>query len=145
MNNLIIILISLCLFSCKTKKNNSNDKEQDSITFKQKDILNVSVNNDSTIEIDTVLDIVSGLDEVANLEKRLNINGNKSIIILETPNTNFEYFLVQVGNSNGERFEPIYNFYITPKSHFIYFFDTLNDTIISLEDWRKTRNWLHSK
>jgi hypothetical protein len=139
-NNLIILLISLYLFSCETKKDGTNNEERDKITFIQKEILNVSDIN-STTEIDTVLNIISELNEVANLKKRHDINGNKSIIIVETPNVNFDYFWVQVGNSNKERFEPLYNFYVTPKNYFMYFLDTLNDTIISIEDWRKTRNW----
>ena len=140
-NNFIVILISLCLFSCETKKNDTNKEKHDSTTFKQEDILNVIIKNDNTIEADTVFNVICELNEVVNLEKRYNINGNKSVIIRETPNVNFDYFWVQVGNSNEERFEPLYNFYVTPKNYFIYFLDTQNDTIISLEDWRKTRNW----
>jgi len=145
MKNSIIILISLCLFSCGTKTNSTNGvaQDNDSLTLsKQQDTSNVSIATaDSVIEVDSVLNIISKLNEVVNLEKRYKISGGKTIMLSEYPNNNFNYFWVQVGISNEIRFETIYNFYLTPKNHFVFFYDTENDTIISLEDWRKARGW----
>jgi hypothetical protein len=102
---------------------------------------NIAMNNDSIAEIDTILEIVSKLPEVVKLEQRYNIDGNKSIILAECPNGDFNYFWVQVGVSTESRFETIYNFYLTPQNYLVYFYDTESDTIINLADWRKLNNW----
>jgi hypothetical protein len=136
MKKIIISLITLCLFACGTKGKNTNNKLQYNINERS-----IAMNNDSIVEIDTVLKIISELPEVIKLEQRYNIDGNKSIVLVECPNSNFNYFWVQVGVSTENRFEPIYNFYLTPKNHLIYFYDTENDTIITLADWQKLRTW----
>jgi hypothetical protein len=138
-----IILIFLGLCSCGTSVNNTKNTTKDSVVIKQRDIVNVvCADNDSVIAVDSVLNIIYELDEVVNLEKRYkNINGNKSIILSEYPNDDFNYFWVQVGFSNEIRFETIYNFYLTPKNYSVYFYNTENDTIIRLADWRELRGW----
>ena len=57
---------------------------------------------------------------------------------MQSPNKETDYFWIQVGFSTSYRFEPIYNFYVSPKNCNVFFYDTTNDSVIKVEDWRKS-------
>ncbi len=58
-------------------------------------------------------------------------------IINSTPTEKQPYYIVQVGESRPERFMTEYQFYVYPKKGMeVRFCDVINDTAISLSDWR---------
>ena len=89
------------------------------------------------LNVDKAMDIVSKLQEVIELERHYKVKGRKAIVLMQSPNKETPYFWIQVGFSTSYRFEPIYNFYVSPKKGSVFFYDTMTDSIIRIEDWRK--------
>ena len=128
-NIYIIPLLLLCtLMACCANGRERATPPQQTVNEKSNSI----TKDDSVAAINTALDIISKLEEVANLEKRYKINGKKAIILEMCPNKDFNYFWIQVGVSTTYRFEPIYNFYVAPKTYTVYFYNPQNDSIQSL-------------
>lgn len=130
------IAVYCILFACygkgvqlQTHYKRNNDAEKECST--------VPIVVDS-LEVDKVMDIVSKLKEVIELERYYKIKGRKAIILMQSPNKETDYFWIQVGFSTSYRFEPIYNFYVSPKNGNVFFYDTTNDSVIKIEDWRKS-------
>ena len=86
---------------------------------------------------DEAMNIVSKLKEVIELERYYKVKGRKAIVLMQSPNKETPYFWIQVGFSTSYRFEPIYNFYVSSKNGSVFFYDTMTDSIIKIEDWRK--------
>ena len=74
---------------------------------------------------------------VVELERHYKVKGRKAIVLMQSPNMDTPYFWIQVGFSTPYRFEPIYNFYVSQKNDSVFFYDTMTDSIIRIEDWRK--------
>ena len=81
--------------------------------------------------------LVSKLQEVIELERHYKVRGRKAIVLMQSPNMDTPYFWIQVGFSTPYRFELIYNFYVSQKNDSVFFYDTMTDSIIRIEDWRK--------
>jgi hypothetical protein len=87
--------------------------------------------------------IIKALPEVKGFNNRYNLkklNKNLNIVINERPDKTFPYYWVQVGVSDQYQFQPIYNFYVKDDSQ-VFFYDTINDSIITLKKWRETRGF----
>jgi hypothetical protein len=60
------------------------------------------------------------------------------LIIAKKPDKAEPYYWVQVGNNSGGRFIARYNFFVYKKKGLeVKFYDTMNDSIITLQEWRK--------
>jgi len=81
--------------------------------------------------------LVGKLQEVRELERDYKVKGRKAIVLMQSPDMDTPYFWIQVGFSTAYRFEPIYNFYVSPKKDSVFFYDTMTDSIVRIEDWRK--------
>ena len=75
--------------------------------------------------------------ELCRMGGDIRVEGRKAIVLMQSPNKETPYFWIQVGFSTSYRFEPIYNFYVSPKDSSVFFYDTMTDSIIKIEDWRK--------
>jgi len=64
-----------------------------------------------------------------------------SIIINKRPDKTFLYYWFQVGVDNGLRFQPVYNFYVNKRNLEIKYYNTFDDSIVSLKEWRIKRGW----
>lgn len=64
------------------------------------------------------------------------------VMIAESPKDSIKnYYWVKAGEDNGMIYVTHYNFYVYPDNNFeIKYFDPINDTLMSLEDWRKEEN-----
>jgi hypothetical protein len=78
---------------------------------------------------------IEAIPEVKNLSYKKD-SGKLSILIVQRPNNKFKFYWVQVGIIHSDRFEPIFNFYVRPRSFDIYYYDTTIDLIETLKDWR---------
>lgn len=61
------------------------------------------------------------------------------VMISQSPRDSIQnYYWVKAGEDNGTIYVTHYNFYVYPDNNFeIKYFDPINDTLMSLEDWRK--------
>lgn len=135
MKKLIFVYISIfcILFACHGKDIQSRHKNNND---SNKDCSSVSVVVDC-LEVGKVMGLVGKLQEVRELERDYKVKGRKAIVLMQSPNMDTPYFWIQVGFSTVYRFEPIYNFYVSPKKGSVFFYDTMTDSIIRIEDWRK--------
>lgn len=91
---------------------------------------------------DKIYDLVAALPEVEErgdyIEKHTNGVRHLRIWIYQTPKeTKRKYYWVKVGEDNGINFVSHFNFYVDSETYEIRFFDTVKNTVISLDDWRK--------
>lgn len=115
-------------------------------------ILKVSLCNGSYIPcfqksgIDTIMENrvyqkVSSLIEVKTYSNYIDSisKGEKGVTIITKtkPQNDKKYYWVQVGVNDGFRFTPNYNFYVYPDGMIVKFYDTINDKILNLDEWRK--------
>lgn len=144
MKKLIFVHISIfcILFACHGKDIQSRHKNNND---SNKDCSSVSVVVDC-LEVGKVMGLVGKLQEVRELERDYKVKGRKAIVLMQSPNMDTPYFWIQVGFSTSYRFEPIYNFYVSPKKGSVFFYDTMTDSIIRIEDWRKVaqKKWQHT-
>lgn len=95
-----------------------------------------------------IYDIISALPEVKErakyIEKETNGDRHLQIMIYKTQKElEREYYWVKAGEDNGTNFVTHFNFYVYPynKIRFeIKHYDTVNDSVIDLETWRKQPN-----
>jgi hypothetical protein len=71
------------------------------------------------------------------LEKQTEGKRHLQIWIADTPSIKQPYYYVQVGEDNGTNFVTHFNFYVYPDSMRIMYYDTQNDTELTLDKWRK--------
>ena len=95
----------------------------------------------STLE-QRICDIVYALPEVKEracyIKKETKGKRHLRIEITQTPKESDEkYYWVRVGEVNDIAFVTHFNFIVYPDNFKIKYYDTINDTIISLETWRK--------
>ena len=135
MKKLIFVHISIfcILFAYHGKGLQSRHKSNND---SNKDCRTASVVVDC-LEVDKVMGLVGKLQEVRELERDYKVKGRKAIVLMQSPKMDTPYFWIQVGFSTVYRFEPIYNFYVSPKNGSVFFYDTMTDSIIKIEDWRK--------
>lgn len=141
-----MICLMVVLFGISCKSNSTDKARNDSAMLTTKDTNNTTINeNISNIEKeDTLYSLIGTIDEVKKLIKKTNSkssNQKVSIIISKKPDSGFAYYWMQVGIDDATRFQPVYNFYIDPKSYAMHYYDTANDSIITLVQWRKLRGW----
>jgi hypothetical protein len=95
-------------------------------------------------EEEVVLEKVYKIPEVKKkdhfIDSLTNHKHGISMIILERPNENKLYYVVQVGYNNEIRFEPYYTFYVYKKNFTVKFYDPIPGEIITLKEWRKRNN-----
>lgn len=140
----IVIFFIVCQLSISCKSNSSNQISEDSsqihfaITSEKDKPVGQSSNDD------TLYALVGKISEVKNLIASTNKTSpdkKVSIMIAQRPDVKFVYYWMQVGIDDKTRFQPVYNFYINPKTYNVTFYDTAKDSVITIDKWRKTRNW----
>jgi hypothetical protein len=99
---------------------------------------------EDTILENKILNKIFNLPEVQAKQKFIdsltNHKSGVSAIIFKTPTQDSPYYWVQVGYNNSFRFEPYYNFYVYPQKGLeIKFLNTLNDSTMSLKEWRENK------
>lgn len=137
------IITLLVLISCHNSNTNSNTNLKDSL-IKQTNLNLISsrtkVNDVDSVKVDSIIyQKIESLEEVRKLEKVKSTDGNITIMIVQRPDSSFKYYWVQVGVSHPDRFQPIFNFYMTIEDYNILYYDPINDTLITIQDWRKKK------
>lgn len=132
--SLIIIVIS-CNQSSNTANTTSQDSTQGTTIPPQ-----AGISDDSTETL--VANIVFNLPEVkeraAYIEKQTDGKRHLKIWISQTTHqANSDYYQVNAGEDNGASLVAHFNFYIHKETFEVKYYDVVNDTIISIADWRK--------
>jgi hypothetical protein len=138
----IFITIALLSVSCKSNPNTQNNV--DSTKIQLPDTLAKLTNIEKSLGDDTLYALVGKIDEVKKLIETTNktsLDKKVSVMIAKRPDEKFPYYWVQVGVDDKNRFQPVYNFYVNPKTSDIKFYDTVNDSVITIDEWRKMRGW----
>ena len=134
-----IIFTFICLIHEGCNRNSTSYHTSKAPDISQnKDI----VNADSLAE-ERIYDTIYSLPEIKieanSIEEKSKGERHLSVLIYATPlETSGEYYWVKAGENNGTNFVSYFNFFVYPENFEIKFFDTLNDTIIDLETWRKS-------
>jgi len=95
-----------------------------------------------------VYKLILSLPEVARMARYIqeHTKGERhlEVMIAESPkDTIRNYYWVKAGEDNGINYVTHFNFYVFPDRNFeIRYFDTVRDTVLTLEDWR-TENKIH--
>ena len=142
-----IILSALFAASCDTHSASSGNGRKAMRMAITADTPKVNVSNenmassaDTTVsETDSI--VYSKIEELPEVNKiremKMKEGDRVSLSIAEKPGVDFIYYWVQVGLMHPERFEPLLNFYVTPDKFEVLYFDTTNDTTMTLKQWRK--------
>jgi len=93
-----------------------------------------------TIE-DRIIDTVFKIKEVkqmSNLIKKES-KGKHHLLLFTNgePSKETPYYWIKVWEDNGVTTVTIFDFFVYPKTFKIEYYDTVNDTAISLEEWRR--------
>lgn len=148
----ILLVLLSCFFCLSASKSKSRNEPPSTIGKRQKENHILPKKIDDTIKNtitvyqgeDTLYNIVGRIEEVKGLIKKINSkssNEKVSIIINKRPDRTFLYYWLQVGVDDGSRFQPVYNFYIIKRNLEIKYYDTSDDSIVSLKEWRRMRGW----
>lgn len=94
------------------------------------------------IDADTIYKLILSLPEVSKRARYIHeqTKGERhlQVMIVESPNNVIDYYWVKAGEDNGSNYVTHFNFYVFPKRNWeIKYFDTVKDTLVTLEDWRK--------
>lgn len=77
-----------------------------------------------------VISRIKYVDKISNGKRRLQISTSKKPDYVEN------FYWIKVSEDNGITIVAHFNFFVYPDNE-IKYFDTVNNTILSLEDWRK--------
>jgi hypothetical protein len=93
-------------------------------------------------DADTIYKLILSLPEVTKRARYISeqTKGGRhlEVMIAESPNSIVDYYWVKAGEDNGSAYVTHFNFYVFPKKNWeIKYLDTVKDTLISLEEWRK--------
>jgi hypothetical protein len=93
-------------------------------------------------EEDQVVSLIMNLDEVkrksAMVVKESKGKRHLSTYIETPPTATDPYYWVKVAEDNGGSYVTYYSFEVRAKTHAIKYYDAMQDSLISLSQWRKT-------
>ena len=107
---------------------------------------NTTTHTDSTNKyisstIDSLItDKIGTIPEVIQLNKRSDSINIVTIWVKQVPDTTLKYYVAQAGYTHPERFEPVYTFYVVPNKLDVLYYDTVTDSLLTLEQWRSGGN-----
>ena|SRR5690348_4727793 len=101
----------------------------------------VAINKNDSIPDELIYKKVEELPDLKKIIARTDTVNKVMLLISSRPDKKNQYYWVQIGINNKQRFIPLYNLLFNPKLNEIKYYDPINDTIVSLEEWRKKRGW----
>jgi len=99
-------------------------------------------------DADTIYKLILSLPEVAKRARYIHdqTKGDRhlQVMIVESPNNVIDYYWVKAGEDDGKSYVTHFNFYVFPNRNWeIKYFDTVKDTLVTLEDWRRDNKNTH--
>jgi hypothetical protein len=101
---------------------------------------------DSLIKDSFVMAQVENLPEYKALKRQfLKLNHDTSnhfaVLLAARPNSSIRYYSVKLGENNAYRFHTWEQFYVDPKNLTITYYDIISDSVLTLNQWRKTKEY----
>lgn len=152
---LSLILLSFTLFACNQASKQPNDLkviDKPRLDTSRNDVKNSAASTNTgdssssfeSIE-DKMMDTIFNLKEVQERAKYIEgqTNGKRhlKVWLADTPNLpTTHYYWIKVGEDNGTNLVTHFNFYVYLDSMRIMYYDIPNDSALTLDEWRKTKN-----
>jgi len=146
---ILFLLFDIIATSCNQTNNSERPKPIDTLKTADTLVKNKPLVKTYTIKEEKgdnkIYELILALPEVKeranHIEEVTKGTAHLRVEITERPkDNNGKYYYVQAGMINELRFEPQFNFLVYTKNFEIKYYDTVNDTIISLYTWRKEKN-----
>ena len=103
--------------------------------------LSYTVHAQNSVIEDKIIDTIFKLKEVKQrasyMKKVTNDKRHLSIVINGEPTKEQPYYWIKVWEDNGSSYVTHFNFIVYPNPFEIKYFDAVNDTEISLKEWRR--------
>ncbi len=95
-----------------------------------------------TAKENRAMQIIRDLPEIVAYRQRVqaafpDVKTHTGSFISAEPDSSFKYYWVKVGLSDAIRFTTEYNFYVDTTDMSVSYYDTMTDSVIPLEQWRK--------
>jgi hypothetical protein len=148
-NFIVLTLFSFLLLtflSCKQASNETGNlktdtAKQENTSLTLSNTLTDSLINKNNIE-EKLIDTISKLPEVKERAKYIEqqTQGKRHLIVwvedtLVVPDRN--YYWIKAGEDNGAMLVTHFDFYVYPDSMRIMYYDTVADSVLTLDEWRK--------
>jgi hypothetical protein len=149
-SNLIKIFFVCTIISCSTKEKKHNIKANKPSSQNKIDqsILNSKQSKMRKNE-DWIYDTIFSIEEVQKeneyLVKQTKGDRNLSVVIYSYPNAINNYYWIKVWEDNDDAYATHFNFYVYTKTRKIMFYDTVNDTLLELQVWKKDYKYFNFK
>lgn len=125
--------------SCDDSKTNTN-KEMDinkTKIKKESNVIHDTLVSDEEIKIwDTISKLPEVISRIKYVDKATNGKRKLQISTFKKPDEKENFYWIKVSEDNGITIVAHFNFFVYPNNK-IKYFDTVNDSILSLEDWRE--------
>ncbi|HRG53150.1 MAG TPA: hypothetical protein PLL00_09965 [Bacteroidia bacterium] len=137
------LLLILATIGCSVPDSSQTTKIIDTVHFSE---IEPVASGDTIlrpgVDADTIYKLILSLPEVAKRARYIHeqTKGERhlQVMIAESPNNVIDYYWVKAGEDSENAYVTHFNFYVFPKKNWeIKYFDTVKDTLITLEDWRK--------
>jgi Na+-transporting NADH:ubiquinone oxidoreductase subunit NqrA len=89
-----------------------------------------------TLIIDTISKLPEVKERIRHVDNKTKGKRHLSITVWSKPNQKEKYYWIKVMEDNGATYVSHFNFFVYPNNLTIKYFDTKNDTAISLKVWR---------
>lgn len=128
--------IFFVFFSC-----NSPEKMEQTETSENEKADSITEVKPEISEEDKCISLVDTLPEINSLAEEIENNSNEknhlTIWVAAKPSeTKIKYYWVKVGEENRDNITTLLNFYVDPRHEEVLYYDVVNDTLITLEEWR---------
>lgn len=136
MKTIFLLTFSLLFFCCNSpKKKESTEKTENKKTDTIAEVKPAIAEEDKCVSIIDTLPEISALAN--NIEEKSKGKNHLTIWMAADPSeTKIKYYWVKVGEDNGDNIATLFNFYVDPKHDEVLYYDVVNDTLITLEEWR---------
>ena len=141
--SIIFLGIIFTTYSCEFKVKKTVKIKVDSIE-KPKPVKTIlKAEADSERFADSAMDVVGNLPEVKNLAARFNKENSDTshhfaMNVPQGPGKDFKYYWVRVGEDTPDHFATWEHFYVDPKDFTVYYYDVLSDSVMTINQWRKS-------
>lgn len=133
MKNILLYFFFILLFSCKEPKEQTPYQ-----VVKEKKVINEIIKpNYEELKIwDTIFKLPEVKDRIKYVHEVTNGKRNLQVLTYSKPNKENNYYWIKVSEDNGITTVAHFNFFVYPNTE-IKYFDTVTDSILTLEEWRK--------
>jgi hypothetical protein len=147
----LMLLASSCQDPKKPAQNVNHQDKMNSSRIQQPTINDSSNNHqvvskeDDSKREDQIVNLIMNLEEVKQKAKEVETlsHGKRhlSSYIENSPTTTDPYYWVKVAEDNGDSYVTYYTFAVNSKTQSIKYYDVVNDSLVSLSQWRKSTSY----